>query len=163
MGKLRRQNYLFEVIQVDNGRTGNKLCHSASLCIINAPPVQSWKGSWQWAFGEGAYIAGAEISPSLIIRPLRIRKAKFHPNVQSLLKSTGALYLSISKVFFPMMSEYQQNYITLEQSLRMIPYYFFLLPLKTTIDCFIFITFSLIDDSTGSNLLFMVENEGNFY
>lgn len=140
---------MFEVIQVDNGRTGNKLCHSASLCIINTPPVQSWKGSWQWAFGEGACIAGAEISLSLIIRPLRIRKAKFHPNVQSLLKSTGALYFSISKVFFPM---YQQNYITLEQSLRMIHYYFFLLALRTTIDFigFIFIIF-LIDIYTGSN------------
>lgn len=122
MEKLRRWSDLFEVIQVDNGSSGNKPCHSASLCIINAPPVQPWKGSRQRAFGEGECVAGAEISLSLITRPLWIRKAKFHPNVQSLLKSTGALYLSISKVFLPMVSEYQQNYITLKQSLRMIPY-----------------------------------------
>jgi len=43
-----------------------------------------------------------------------------------------------------MVSEYQQNYITLKQSLRMFPYYFFLLPPKVTRDCFIFITFFLI-------------------
>lgn len=135
---------MFEVIQVDNGSSGSKLCHSASLCIINAPPVQSCKRIMAVSLGEAECVAGAEISLSLIIRPLRIRKAKFHPNVQSLLKSTGALYLSISKVFFPMVSEYQQNYITLKQSLRMIPYYFFLLALSTTIDCFIFITFFLL-------------------
>jgi len=61
---------LFEVIQVDNGSSGNKPHRSVSLCIINAPPVQSWKGSLQQAFGEGECVAGAETSLSLIIRPL---------------------------------------------------------------------------------------------